>query len=1153
MKISDKGFSDLSAENLLPDFLQMGDFQLMVKEYTNKGQSDFDKHQAFGVSGVAWLKFDCRALTRLEIDPTIPIDPHLGDRIRIRNKIHVVPVVSNPQTEISLEKARQIRPAIKIGQNLNLDFMVSAQELQEISESKEGLITWLIDEKKDLMLVKFDDVTIDLPGGASRPGSIMDGTAVYPADPYHTDVIQLSVDGFIISIDSLVLTPSNATANIILQLPESIASAETHGPAFLNIGQAEITSNCRIYVEDLNASYGPWIIGDTGIVVNGTGYILDLCSTKSPQGKAKSWKGLALINGIASGDTLIPKTSNIGYLGGKYTFSTATITKTGFEGSLILTDSYKFDTIYPFDYSVKINKGILIILNSRIKNGALVEGSICLPVQAVCDKKPGNRIRANFDMLFIQESFLYGPVFFDPVSRICFGELTNSGDEIISWGIQGNRSIFCLPSNPLPTFSLDENEFPKLSFADILSDPKSFYTNLKSGLAGVIITEIDSFWIYSPDHSDGTSGLPIQIVPSEFKGWLRIGSRGVDGEIIPLGMSMGIDGGLGNEERSGYVGGSPFKIEIISRESLMRFRFISSAIYDSIIHGYVVIPDPCDIRRVDFYNMHATSTANMVGGNIDLPKDGVTLDYWKLQLVPNNYTKPPGVMSIRTGRIIFTAAGVSEPVHFQNPFLLTWGEMLADGNLGELFFDYMSLGQRFDGFSFSPHRISLSKYVVGSGDAYLAVNGTVHINFFGTHFINIYDARYSEENPPYNGRNVSIPEQGDDSSKPTDLHLYREWDNSVGDALVTFDFPNSGMEYNKITQNGFEGKGSAVISFLPILASISKTAIDADIEIHADEIDIRLSSSEKHNIQLGPLPSLGGMTGIRGCARIQGPLLKRISLYGYLERSSITGTGTLEPRAASVIEVNITTTPSSLDFYAAGDMVLSAAFSALDISASAHLFFDHAKDIIEGDLSGSIDCSNFFAGLKGEGQVTWYKDPSTQYLQGKLKVSVCSWTIGGGLEGGLFIGENVDKSKAWVLYTGNEHFGVSDAILPKKLTGLFGYGQVSYGVNYWLFGGGIELYAGMGAFELRPDGLSTLPLKIAGGNLPYVLGNCGVYIHGEILGGLVSASAWANLQLRGPVPTYYEGRIGLEGCAGWVLCASIKANAGLNDHGFYIY
>ena len=38
--------------------------------------------------------------------------------------------------------------------------------------------------------------------------------------------------------------------------------------------------------------------------------------------------------------------------------------------------------------------------------------------------------------------------------------------------------------------------------------------------------------------------------------------------------------------------------------------------------------------------------------------------------------------------------------------------------------------------------------------------------------------------------------------------------------------------------------------------------------------------------------------------------------------------------------------------------------------------------------------------------------------------------------------------------------------------------------------------------------------------LPFVVGACGIYVHGEILGGLVSASAWANLSLRGPVPTY---------------------------------
>jgi len=81
------------------------------------------------------------------------------------------------------------------------------------------------------------------------------------------------------------------------------------------------------------------------------------------------------------------------------------------------------------------------------------------------------------------------------------------------------------------------------------------------------------------------------------------------------------------------------------------------------------------------------------------------------------------VVSVRTGRLVFTAAGISEKVHFAQPFKLIWAEMLADGNLGELFFDYNNYGQRFDGFNYNPCNIMLSKFVTGATDGYLRPAG----------------------------------------------------------------------------------------------------------------------------------------------------------------------------------------------------------------------------------------------------------------------------------------------------------------------------------------------------------------------------------------------------------------------------------------------
>ena len=224
----------------------------------------------------------------------------------------------------------------------------------------------------------------------------------------------------------------------------------------------------------------------------------------------------------------------------------------------------------------------------------------------------------------------------------------------------------------------------------------------------------------------------------------------------------------------------------------------------------------------------------------------------------------------------------------------------------------------------------------------------------------------------------------------------------------------------------------------------------------------------------------------------------------------------------------------------------------LEASATAHLFFDFAMGVAEGELFGHVNCDAAVAGLSGDGQLTWHISPTMQYLQGRLKVGVISPIVSGGLEGGFFIGNNVPKALAWVLDPTDSHFGMSRSILPATLTGVYGYGQASIGFNAYVLGGGVDIWAGAGAFS-APIAAGG-PLAPFAGNpmLPFVVGACGIYVHGEILGGLVSASAWANLSLRGPLPTYFEGTFGLRGCVLWVLCASVSVTAGVNESGFYL-
>jgi hypothetical protein len=64
-----------------------------------------------------------------------------------------------------------------------------------------------------------------------------------------------------------------------------------------------------------------------------------------------------------------------------------------------------------------------------------------------------------------------------------------------------------------------------------------------------------------------------------------------------------------------------------------------------------------------------------------------------LDLVPKPGFSSSGLVSVRTGQIILSAAGLKEQRHFAEPFYLTWGELLANGEVGRMFFDYNSAGK----------------------------------------------------------------------------------------------------------------------------------------------------------------------------------------------------------------------------------------------------------------------------------------------------------------------------------------------------------------------------------------------------------------------------------------------------------------------------
>ena len=559
----------------LPHILLIGDFVLFVERYDDEEKTDQSKlptSQAMrprldrleGLSGTAWLSFDCSAPSIVPgLTPLLP-----SGYLIIAHRFDVVPAVTDPANQISLLEARLIQPDITLGQTLELQLPLKSQDVQSIVAAKDRFlqgIEQLSEPVKGDIRVRFENATIVEVPEQEGVGRIIEGIAFYPTDPLYPDIIRLSIDGFTALIDILTLTPTGATANVVLELPPSIASEDTCERAWLALGEIAITPYCEFYVEKPTDPFGPWIVGDSGLVVSGTGYIADFSSSWSPLSKPAPWKGVLLQQGTGSGSALVPTTSNTGYLAGEYSFFNATVEGSGLAGQFNLLETLIFYPLQPLGYRITLQGATLDLSESRIVSGQLGPGSVELPVNAVCkDGRPGDPLSATFALLTVQADLDVGGEVnfgFGTPARMGWGELTHSGDEVVAWILEIDKGYLYLPATPVSTFSPDTGVgfldffLPTYSVGSALAELES------QAMAGITTGSVgmQNMAIHSPDRPGGITN-PLKM--ADVRGWLRIGSRGVDGDLRISEWNMHAD--LGNTARYGYVGGEPFNTGFIN-------------------------------------------------------------------------------------------------------------------------------------------------------------------------------------------------------------------------------------------------------------------------------------------------------------------------------------------------------------------------------------------------------------------------------------------------------------------------------------------------------------------------------------------------------------------------------------------------------------
>ena len=361
-----------------------------------------------GVAGTAWLKFPCG---RPAIKPRWPElvtelrpgrEPRLvAERGGLVHPLEVVPRVVSPQTEISFVDAQRIRPDIQVGETIQVE--VPAARLQEIVDRGTGVISWFEEEQRaGDVLVSFEAKAVRLDPKELLGAWIVEGVARYPTKPRLPAEVRVDIDGFELVITDLTVTPKGTTGSVVVRLPTCLSDPATCDRVTLDLGTVPLTAGCELYVDGAGQPYGPWLVGDTGLEIVGTGYVLDLSTTGSPSGRPPGWRGMELGAGTATGAGSVPDPCNTGYLRGDYSHGGATVTGAGLDAIFVLDAPIRFTAIEPRGHVLTLDSGWLEVTHCEISGGEFGPGTVVLPTDAVCAGVPGIAVEVKITAASVQ-------------------------------------------------------------------------------------------------------------------------------------------------------------------------------------------------------------------------------------------------------------------------------------------------------------------------------------------------------------------------------------------------------------------------------------------------------------------------------------------------------------------------------------------------------------------------------------------------------------------------------------------------------------------------------------------------------------------------------------------------------------------------------
>ena len=279
-----------------------------------------------------------RRSSRVRCSPT-------RDEPRLTQAVQVVTELLYPQTEITLADAQRLRPGVALGDTVSLGFEVDRADLQAIARSPRRA-DWLTRTHAPLVSPSSSAISRSAlrSDGLDR---VIEGRSSIPIAGPFRGPIEIVIDGFMLVISSLELSPHRSTAAPTVRLPGGSRDVDSCRPATIDLGRDPLVADCDFYVDAPDQAYGPWLLGDTG-----SGHRRHRLRARpehdaEPAPGRRAGVGSCSVRGTATGENFVPDPCNTGYLRGHYTYADAIVVSSGFFGSFYLAEPVSVQRAQP--------------------------------------------------------------------------------------------------------------------------------------------------------------------------------------------------------------------------------------------------------------------------------------------------------------------------------------------------------------------------------------------------------------------------------------------------------------------------------------------------------------------------------------------------------------------------------------------------------------------------------------------------------------------------------------------------------------------------------------------------------------------------------------------------------------------------------------